>query len=124
MKFDEITDLHEVKTRLSRTNKSNEFFQMNFQTEFPKYMLVKKCNMNPTLNKGRLYHTLFSICLDFIKFDESDENDEASYVKDQDKVYVKTETGNKTVTLQEVVGHNEKVGKDDEWIIERNDYCT
>ncbi|CAG8439988.1 16481_t:CDS:2 [Rhizophagus irregularis] len=38
-------------------------------------------------------NTLFSICLDFIKFDESDENDEASYVKDQDKVYVKTETG-------------------------------
>ncbi|GBC45636.2 hypothetical protein RIR_jg16281.t1 [Rhizophagus irregularis DAOM 181602=DAOM 197198] len=61
--------------------------------------------MNPTLVKHTqkdlyqenkvLYddNTLFSICLDFIKFDESDENDEASYVKDQDKVYVKTETG-------------------------------
>lgn len=28
----EITDLHEIKTRLLRTNKSNEFFQ----NEFPK----------------------------------------------------------------------------------------
>lgn len=31
--------------------------------------------------------------------------------------FLKLKKGNKTVTLQEVVGHNEKVGKDDEVFI-------
>ncbi|CAB4390743.1 unnamed protein product [Rhizophagus irregularis] len=59
--------------------------------------LVKHTQKDPYQENKVLYDDKFYLTHKrtgaTISFDESDENDEASYVKDQDKVYVKTETG-------------------------------
>ncbi|GES94874.1 hypothetical protein GLOIN_2v620650 [Rhizophagus clarus] len=78
--------------------------------------------------------------LSFVKTDQTKEDNETPYVKDQDKVYLKTDADyilrsqdvtfkikrkqNKTMPdstfeVREVVGHKEKAGGDDEWIIEK-----
>jgi hypothetical protein len=80
--------------------------------------------------------------MSFIKTNELNEINETSYVKDQDKVYIKTETdyvlrskdvtfkieekhddnkSNKIVVLQEVFGHKEKFNEDDE-VLNNNIY--
>uniref|UniRef100_A0A1D1Z045 Stromal cell-derived factor 2-like protein n=1 Tax=Anthurium amnicola TaxID=1678845 RepID=A0A1D1Z045_9ARAE len=84
--------------------------------------------------------------LRFVKTDYTNENNKTPYLKARDRVYIKTENeyilrsqdvtfdveenpdtdkpdnknnNSRTHTLQEVVGHKERVGKDDEWFIEK-----
>jgi len=72
--------------------------------------------------------------LRFNKTDQTNEN-KTPYLKTRDRVYIRTDTdytlrsqdatfvieevGNDNRTFQEVVGHKENVGKDDEWLIEK-----
>ncbi|EXX76189.1 hypothetical protein RhiirA5_353898 [Rhizophagus irregularis] len=81
--------------------------------------------------------------LKFIKNDQTNQENKTPYLKARDRVYLRTETDymlrsqdvtfeieddnenkndkndTKPLILQEVVGHKEKVGRDDEWLIEK-----
>ncbi|CAB4495273.1 unnamed protein product [Rhizophagus irregularis] len=81
--------------------------------------------------------------LKFIKNDQTNQENKTPYLKARDRVYLRTETDymlrsqdvtfeieddnehkndkndTKTLIFQEVVGHKEKIGRDDEWLIEK-----
>ncbi|RIA86211.1 hypothetical protein C1645_829629 [Glomus cerebriforme] len=65
----------------------------------------------------------------FIKTDQTNQNNKTPYLKSRDRIYLKFDGDyilrSQDVTFeineklyQEVVGHKEKVGRDDEWQIE------
>ncbi|CAG8439946.1 16477_t:CDS:2 [Rhizophagus irregularis] len=69
--------------------------------------------------------------LKFIKNDQTNQENKTPYLKARDRVYLRTETDymlrsqdndkndTKPLIFQEVVGHKEKIGRDDEWLIEK-----
>ncbi|PKC11714.1 hypothetical protein RhiirA5_373640 [Rhizophagus irregularis] len=105
-----------------------------------------ECNNLNDLIKALKAHPIFSIYkdgikrkLDQMKFEEN----KTPYLKARDRVYLRTETDymlrsqdvtfeieddnenkndkndTKPLIFQEVVGHKEKIGRDDEWLIEK-----
>jgi len=68
--------------------------------------------------------------LRFVKTNETNEQNNSPYLKVRDRVNIKTDTdytlrsqevsfGLEDKLYQEVVGHKEKVGRDDEWLLEK-----